>query len=62
MKKYASHLIQNALMAWSTDEEDATMLLDIPSPIDNVINVHLNLKLVDICFDNTLQILCKSLL
>ena len=27
---------------------------------DNVINDQFNLKLVDICFNNMLQILCKS--
>ena len=47
-------------MAWSTDQENARMLLDIPSPMNNVINDQLTLKLFDIYFDNTL--LSKSLL
>ena len=37
--------------------EDAKMLLDIPSSVNNVINDHLILNLVDIYIDNTLQIL-----
>ena len=37
-------------MASSTDEEDARMLLDILSPINNVINDRFTLKLVDIFF------------
>ena len=38
------------------------MLLDIPFPMNDVINDQFTLKLVDICFDNTLQILRKSML
>ena len=49
-------------MAWSTDDEDARILLEIPSPIINATNDQLTLKLVDISFDNTPQISCKSLL
>ena len=45
------------MRAWSTDEEDARMLLDIPYPTNNAINDQLDLKLVDICFDDTLKIL-----
>ena len=48
-------------MAWSTDTEDVKMLLDIPSPM-NVMNDQLALNLVDICLDNTIHILRKSLL
>ena len=36
------------------------MPLDTLSTIINVINDQFNLKLVDICFNNMLQILCKS--
>ena len=42
--------------------EDAKMLLDIPYPINQVINDQLVFSLVDICLDNMLLILCKSLL
>ena len=48
-------------MAWSTDAEDANTSLDIPSPMNNVINDQSALSLVDICLDNTMQILNKSL-
>ena len=37
------------------------MLLDIPSPMNDVINSNFTVELVDICFNNTLQILCKLL-
>ena len=33
-------------MAWSSDEKDARMLLDIPSPITNAINDQFTLKLL----------------
>ena len=49
-------------MTQSTHEEDAKMLLDIPSPVNDVVNDQLTLKLIDICFENMLLILCKSLL
>ena len=49
-------------MAWSNDAEDAKILLDIPSQINDGINVKLTLGLVDIYLDNTLQVLCKPLL
>ena len=54
-------LIQNAFdgMVWYLM---ANMLLDIPFPMNNVIIDQLALTLVDICLDNTLQILCKSML
>ena len=42
--------------AWSTDEEDERMLPDTPSPMNKVRNHQLDLKLVDICFDNTPKI------
>ena len=49
-------------MVWSNDGDEAKMLLDISFPINHVILDQLALKLVDICLDNTLQMLCKSLL
>ena len=49
-------------MAQSTDAEYVKILLEIAPPMNNVINDQLDLNLVDICLDNTLQILCKSLL
>ena len=49
-------------MAQSTDQEDARILLDISFRMNNVINDQYTLKLVDICFDDTLQIICKSFL
>ena len=45
-------------MAWSADANNAKMLLDIPSTINNVLNDQLALNLGDICYDNTLQIKC----
>ena len=42
------------LKVWSTDSEDFKMI--------NVRNNQLNLNLVYICLDTTLQMLCKSLL
>ena len=55
-------LYRTHLMTWSTDEKDATMLLDIPSAMNININDQFTSKLVDICFNNTLQISCISLL
>ena len=49
-------------MVWLTDSDDAKMLLDIPFPMKYVIIDQSALNLVDICLDNKLQILCKSLL
>ena len=49
-------------MIWSTDTDDAKMLLEILFTTNYVIIDQLALNFVDICFDNTLQILCKSLL
>ena len=59
------------LQAWSnfvwgiriagSDAEDANILLDTPFPMSNVITNQLALNLVYICFDNMVQILCKSL-
>ena len=49
-------------MVWSADTDDAKMLLDIPFPMNYVVIDQLTLNLVDICLNNTLQILCKSLL
>ena len=43
----------------ATDAEDAKMLLNTPSSM-NVINYQLAPNLLDTCFDNILQILCKS--
>ena len=45
-----------------TDADDAKMLLDIAVQINYVIINQLAFSLVDICLDNTLQILRKSLL
>ena len=44
-------------MVWSTDEEDARMLLNM-----NVIDNQFILKLNNISLNNTRQILCKLLL
>ena len=50
-------------MAWSIDEEDATMLRgDTPSPMNDDINDQFTSKIIEICFDNPLQMLCISLL
>ena len=46
-------------MAESTDAEHAKILLNIPSPMNNVIHDQLSLNLVDICLGNTLELLCK---
>ena len=35
------------LMAWSTNAEDAKTLVDIPFPVNNIINDHLALKVID---------------
>ena len=39
-------------MVWSTEAEDANMLINFPYPIKNVINDQLALNLFDICLDN----------
>ena len=39
-------------MVWSTDADDARMLLDIPFPMNQVITDQLGFNLVDICIDN----------
>ena len=49
-------------MVWSTNADDAKMLLGIPFPMNYVIIYHLTLNLVDIGIDNKLKILWKSLL
>ena len=49
-------------MVWSTNADDAKMLLDIPLPMNNVIIDQSALNLYDSCLDTTLQILRKSLL
>ena len=49
-------------MVWSTDANDAKMLLDIPVRMNYIIIDQLALNLVDFCFDNTLQILFESFL
>ena len=49
-------------MVWSTDTDDAKMLLDIPLPMNYVMIDQLALNLLDICLDHTLQLLYKSLL
>ena len=48
-------------MVWSTGADDAKMLLDIPFPINHVINNQLAFNLVDICLDSMLQILFNLL-
>ena len=50
------------LMVWSTDANDAKTPQDIPFPMSYVIIDQLASNSVDICLDNTLQRLCKSLL
>ena len=47
-------------MAWLTNEEDSRMLLDISSPMNNIIKDQLTLNFVDISLNNMRQILCKS--
>ena len=49
-------------MVWSTDADDTKMLLDFPFPMNYLIIDQLALNSVDICLNNTLQILCKLLL
>ena len=46
----------------NSEREGANMLLDIPFPMNYVIIDMLALNLVDICLNDTLQTLCKSLL
>ena len=55
-------LIRNTFEVWSADADDAKMLLDIPFPMNQVITDRLTFNLVDICLDNTPQILCNLLL
>ena len=54
-------LMQGPFHRMINNEKGAKIMLDIPSLMKNAINDHLTLKLLDICFDNMLQILCKSL-
>ena len=49
-------------MVWSTDVDDARMLLDILFPINYVIIDQFALNVIGICLDNMRQILFKSLL
>ena len=51
----------SAISMQNVIEEDARMLLDILSPINNFTNDQQTLKLVDMCFDMP-QTLCNSLL
>ena len=51
-------LIRNRFEVWSTDADDAKMLLDIPFPMSQVITDQLAFNSVNICLDNMLQILC----
>ena len=44
---YKTHLIP-----LSTDAEDAKMLLEIPSTMNNVLNDQIPLNLVDVCLDS----------
>ena len=48
-------------MVWSADVDHAKMLLGINFPMNYVIIDQLVFNLVDICLDNMLQILCKSI-
>ena len=48
-------------MIWSTTADDTKMLLDIPFPKKYITVDQLILTFVNICIDNTPQILCKSL-
>ena len=48
-------------MVWSTDADDAKMLLGILFPMSQAIIDQLALNTAQICLDNTLKILCKSL-
>ena len=50
------------LIVWSTDADNAKMLLDIPFPMNQVTTDQLAFNLVDICPDNMIQISCNSLL
>ena len=45
------------LMAWLTDPDDAKILLGISFLMNYVLIDQLVLNLVDICLDNTLQVL-----
>ena len=63
MQKYTIRFSTNTqLMVWSTDADDAKTLLDVPFPMNYVMIYQLTWNLIDICLDNMLQILCKSLL
>ena len=59
---YQSFWHKTHLMVWSTDTDDAKMLLDIPLPMNYVMIHQLALNLLNICLDHTLQLLYKSLL
>ena len=62
VQKYVGRFITKRICWRSTDSDDAKMLLEISFPLNCVIIDQLALNLVDICFDNMLQISCKSLL
>ena len=49
-------------MVRPADTDDAKMLLEIPFPMNYVLIDQLALNIVDNGLDNTLQILCESLL
>ena len=49
-------------MAWSTDAEDAGMLVEVTSSMNNVIRYQFALSLVDTFLDKMPQIFDKSLL
>ena len=49
-------------MVWSTDADDAKVLLNIPFPMNYVTIDQFALNLVDIFPGNTLHVSCKSLL
>ena len=48
-------------MVWSTNADDAEMLVDIHFPMNLLIIEKSTLNLIDICVDNTLQISRKLL-
>ena len=50
------YTVSTETISWSRIH--AKMQLNIPSPYESFINYQLTLNLVDICLDNTLQILC----
>ena len=48
-------------MAWLTDAEDSKMQMNVHFLMNIVVNNLLDLNLVDVCLDSTLQVSYKSL-